>query len=854
MDLVEMLRRVPLFQQLSVASLELLAGICEERSVRAGTVLARQADLGANFHLIDAGEAIVHRINDQGLRRPVGTMQAGDYFGITALFVGEPRDATVTASTDMHYYVINRAAFDQLLQANPEIRRELVIPQDILAKLRAPRYPWLNPGELVILQCRRHWLVLAQRFVPITLVLLLLAALIATLVILGLLSTKWLLGLAVIAGLYIPFALWRWFDWRNDYFVVTTHRVTHRERVAFLYESREEIPIDRVQNINVERKLLGSLFHFGTLTIETAARMGKLLFAHIPKPDHMRETILQQLERARATRRAAERLAIRSELVTSLNMHAPAASVEASAGHEQPVSMLTLPEAPATEPGSLVRALNTLGALGCLPRTRIETDESITWRKHWIFLLREAIPPMLLGALLAALTVMGLFHQPSFLYERAPYFWLITLALAIVSLGRFWWGAADWANDEYIVTDERIIDIEKRPMFFSEQRREAPLGMIQNISLRMPNLLAAVFNYGDVIVQTAGSESFTFERISNPSDVQREIFRRMDTYREAERKREAALRRAEMSEWFSIYQEVGGENADGVACLRPDGTWRVYTPSDGLIAGDVRALAHTADGSVWIGTNKGVSRRTRLGNWESLTTEDGLIDNNVQAIALAPDGSVWFGTPSGASRLTRHRIWQSYTQSDGLASDSVTAIAVALDGTVWLGTDHGLSQLSPAGEWQTFDARNGLSHEHVLGLTFAPDGSLWVGTWSGVSHRTLDGAWESYSHQEGLAASIALCVAAPVDGSLWIGTNFGASHLYPDDEHWESYSTRNGLPGNIVWTISMSRDGAVWFGTEAGAARHSADGLWRTYTRRDGLATDAVKVIASAPDGSVWLG
>jgi len=154
------------FQLLPVESLQAIAGICEERRVPAGTVLVRQADIGANFHLIASGEAIVHRVNDQGLRRPVGALRAGDYFGVTSLFLGAPRDATVTASSDMQYWVIHRAAFESLLEARPDIRHELAIPPEIQQQLRAPRFSWMNPGELVVLQCRRHWLVFVRHWPP----------------------------------------------------------------------------------------------------------------------------------------------------------------------------------------------------------------------------------------------------------------------------------------------------------------------------------------------------------------------------------------------------------------------------------------------------------------------------------------------------------------------------------------------------------------------------------------------------------------------------------------------------------------------------------------------------------------
>ena len=852
MDLFDHLRRVPLFQKLSVDALRLLASICEERNVRAGTLLVRQADLGANFYLIDSGEAIVHHINEQGLRRPVRTLRAGEYFGVTSLFLGEPRDASVTALTEMHLWVINRTAFSELLETHPAIRRNLIIPEDILSKLRAPRYPWLNAGEMVLHHSRRHVFILLRRVAAMTLAMLALSGLIIARVVFGSGSIRGLLLLLPVCIIYTPLALWRWFDWRNDYFVVTTHRVTHREQVAFVYESRDEMPIDRVQDTNVERQLLGSLFDFGTLTIETAAK-AKLVLQHIPRPEYVRELISQQLARARATRHAAERQVIRNDLVSSLNIQT-ITPAEAVAGQEQPVSALAVPEAPEMRPGFLVRTMNTLGELGLLPRTRIETPESVTWRKHWIFLLRQSAPPFLFGIGFGVVTILGLYGWPEQILSRLPFYPLLSFVATLVCMALFWWNASDWSNDEYIVTNERIIDIEKRPFFFSEQRREANLGAIQNISLRIPNLAAGVFNYGDVIVQTAGTEDFTFEKVPNPNEVQREIFRRMDVYREGARQREAALRRAELSQWFSIYQELNEGRADGVSCLRPNDTWHFYSPSDGLSSGDVRAIAVTPDGSVWFGTNDGVSRMTPRGNWENLNTQDGLVSNDIRAVALGRDGSVWFGTPQGASHLTRHRTWQTFTASDGLASNLVTSLAVGPDGSVWFGSDRGASRLMPNGEWQQVDHRVGLAHDHVLSIVAAGDGSVWFGTWNGVSLLTTSGEWKTLTREAGLAANMALSIAVAPDGAMWFGTDFGVSRFYPAENRWESFSTRDGLAGSTVWTIAIAPSGTVWLGTEAGASRRTPDGLWRTFTRRDGLATDAIKVIAISPDGTVWLG
>ncbi len=555
MDLIERLRRVPLFQRLSEEHLRLLAEICEERTVPAGTVLCRQADLGATLFIVDRGEAIVHRVNEQGLRRPVGVIHAGEAFGLTSLFLGEPRDATVTALTEMHLWLIQRPAFAQLLAREPRLRRELLIPERILARLRAPRYPWLEPGELVIHHTRRHWVVFARSIAFLTFIV------VAYLVLMSALqrathALNLALQLLPVFFLYGLDLLWHWVDWRNEYFAVTTRRITHRERVALLYESRDEAPLDRIQNLNVQRGFWGSLFSYGTLTVQTAAQAGTMIFDFIPAPDKMAEAVFEQLDRARATRRAAERQLIREELGQHLNLETSAALAEMEA-QGQPVDYVEeAAETPEIHPGKIVQVLTWMSQMGFLPQTRIETPDTVTWRKHWLFLIGDVITPLLLCLVMGVLTILALLGQFRFITSVFPYFTLITLFFALFGAGWFWWESTDWGNDLYIVTNERIIDMEKRPLFFAEQRREASLGVIQNVSLKIPNIIAGVFNFGDVVVQTAGAGEFTFDGVPNPREVQREIFRRMEAYREAQREKEAARRRAEMAEWFGVYDEL----------------------------------------------------------------------------------------------------------------------------------------------------------------------------------------------------------------------------------------------------------------------------------------------------------
>jgi uncharacterized membrane protein YdbT with pleckstrin-like domain len=348
--------------------------------------------------------------------------------------------------------------------------------------------------------------------------------------------------------------VWNWVNWGNDYFAVTNRRLSHRERVAFIYESRKEARIDRVQNIVLQQDFLGSRLDYGTLTVSTAADVGAMVFDQVGHPARFQEMIWQTISAAQATQRASQRQLIREELErhTGLVSPPPVGDPTEEDG-EVDSAPLDLPE---VAPNTVERLLRWLAGHGLLLETRIETADSVTWRKHWIFLAVGVAFPLAMSTLSGVLMVLGFFGVPATWVQIAPSYPFVMLVLTVVLMGWVWWSLDDWNNDLYIVTNERIIDVEKRPLAFQVQRREASLGMIQNVELVIPNFLASSLNYGRVVVQTAGAGEFTFDDVPNPHAVQNEIFQRMQTYQEAQRERDAARRRAELAEWFGVYEDL----------------------------------------------------------------------------------------------------------------------------------------------------------------------------------------------------------------------------------------------------------------------------------------------------------
>ncbi len=77
----------------------------------------------------------------------------------------------------------------------------------------------------------------------------------------------------------------------------------------------------------------------------------------------------------------------------------------------------------------------------------------------------------------------------------------------------------DYYFDIWVITDERIINIEQRGLFL-RRVSSAEYEKIQDVTVEVKGFLQTVINFGDVRIQTAGeTENIVFRRISNPYEI-----------------------------------------------------------------------------------------------------------------------------------------------------------------------------------------------------------------------------------------------------------------------------------------------------------------------------------------------
>jgi small-conductance mechanosensitive channel/CRP-like cAMP-binding protein len=122
---LSMLKQVDLLAPLSEEERNFVAERLQYTPFARGDTITKQGSLAHWLYIIAFGEAEVRFEQPGRAPRVIGAVRAGQFFGEMGLLAGESRNATVVARTDVECYRLDRAAFQALLLARPELANEV---------------------------------------------------------------------------------------------------------------------------------------------------------------------------------------------------------------------------------------------------------------------------------------------------------------------------------------------------------------------------------------------------------------------------------------------------------------------------------------------------------------------------------------------------------------------------------------------------------------------------------------------------------------------------------------------------------------------------------------------------------
>ncbi len=498
------LRQIPRFASLSAAQLAMLESALERENYGIGEDIFVQGAPADGMLAIMSGQAVLFRSERNGSQTPLATVSPGQRLNEAALFSEALQTASLRAAQPVTLLKLTRANFAKLLQNHAELRAALADESESSAQIN-PRFAEQREDETVLIDTRRHvWAFLRGAWLPIVL-----------------LPAMWFgatlaeaqtlqLGLLALALLLPGLALvYMYFEWRNDSVIVTDQRIIRINRTILTMQRQiTQVGMESVHEVNFDipsGDIFARLLRYGTVIVKTAGAQGNLELDLMPKPQRMQEAVLATRKSwdEREAQRHSKRM--QTEMQSWMAGEADQGGLRAQQASQQPPRPVR-------------------GSNGYLSSRILMSNGDIVYRKHVSVWLRHTTIP--LAVILVSLTALILTFV-----AVAPELRVLTFSVAMVALLigclAYYWLDWDWRNDIYIISDDTITLVHKRPFFLQNLRDQILVERIDNVESSTSGIVSALLKVGDVRMSLVGAdEPKLFTRVYKPAEIQQEISRR----------------------------------------------------------------------------------------------------------------------------------------------------------------------------------------------------------------------------------------------------------------------------------------------------------------------------------------
>lgn len=158
---------------------------------------------------------------------------------------------------------------------------------------------------------------------------------------------------------------------------------------------------------------------------------------------------------------------------------------------------------------------------------QLHDNEEITLviRKHWFvmtgpligFIIAILVPPVVLTVLPYATAELD-----QRIVETITDFLLSLYMMSLIIFLFFIW--TDYYLDMWVVTNERIIDVEQHGLF-SREVSEVPVSRVQDITIEIHGFFETILKFGTIRIQTAGEREFVIHNVPNLYEAKEAILK-----------------------------------------------------------------------------------------------------------------------------------------------------------------------------------------------------------------------------------------------------------------------------------------------------------------------------------------
>lgn len=292
-----------------------------------------------------------------------------------------------------------------------------------------------------------------------------------------------------------------------------------------------------------------------------------------------------------------------------------------------------------------------------------------------------------------------------------------------------------------------------------------------------------------------------------------------------------------------------------------DGSFEALTRFSGILSKEVWCIIESVDGSIWIGSNTGLTRITG-GEPVKIPLPGNLSGRAVTALLEDRNGAIWVGCKGAGLALIKKSGSGYESEYIGLPGMEITILFEDRKGALWIGTvENGLFRYFED-QLTLINGNNNLAAFTIRCLYEDRFGNLWIGTHgdgikvlpqTGISagnYRVFN-----FPGQEDFASSIILAFYEDREGTLWVGTN-GGGLIWLRESKIITYTMKYGLSYNNIYGVFQDKQQRIWCGTKGYGVNYlnPDEGRFYTLSTKNGLSSNAVITFAQDPAGSLWFG
>ena len=137
-SIIDVLKGVPVFEELSHREIQNIARIAYQRHYSAGEVIIHEGQNAAGMYIMVAGQAEVTKALEDGTILRLTTLENSGLFGDVGLLDSSPRTATVRAARDSSVIGFFRPELLELMNSNPRLASKVIfkLGQILTARFR----------------------------------------------------------------------------------------------------------------------------------------------------------------------------------------------------------------------------------------------------------------------------------------------------------------------------------------------------------------------------------------------------------------------------------------------------------------------------------------------------------------------------------------------------------------------------------------------------------------------------------------------------------------------------------------------------------------------------------------------